>query len=247
MQYSKGPYLRRQGDFATAGSSNINYATSLDRPIVHVEGGNYGFGRALFAASPKVGDGHLLMAFETSTNNGPWDNPDDYKKLNGVIRYSRGDNVNGFSLTGMAYHGKWNATQASPQRAVDAGLDRPVRHDRPDRPRPHVPRTAAVAEWQHGSGTTLNKIQAYGIGYDLMLLNNFTFYLDDPVHGDQNEQLDHRFVSGVKAFQKRQVRWGSHNVQNTYGVQVRNDNVMNLALIHTERGVPLFRGARTRP
>ena len=239
VQYSKGPYYADMGDFATAGSSNMNYATSLDRPIVHIEGGNYGFGRGLFAASPKVGAGHLLMAFETSKNNGAWDNPDEYKKLNGVIRYSRGDNVNGFSLTGMAYHGKWNATQALPQRAVDAGLvDRFGTIDATDRG--HSYRTTAVAEWQHGSGTTLNKIQAYGIGYDLMLLNNFTFYLDDPVHGDQNQQHDHRFVSGVKAFQKRQVRWGSHNVQNTYGVQVRNDNVMNLELIHTERGVPLF-------
>jgi hypothetical protein len=54
VQYSKGPYFADQGDFATAGSSNINYVTSLDRPIVHVETGNYGFARALFAASPKV-------------------------------------------------------------------------------------------------------------------------------------------------------------------------------------------------
>ena len=55
VQYSKGPYCADQGDFATAGCSNINYATSLDRPIVHVETGNYGFARGLFAASPKVG------------------------------------------------------------------------------------------------------------------------------------------------------------------------------------------------
>src|SRR5262245_9016332 len=122
VQYSKGPYYADMGDFATAGSSNINYATSLDRSIVRVEGGNYEFGRGLFAASPRVGDGHLLMAFETSTNDGPWDNPDQYRKLNGVVRYSRGDNVNGFSLTGMGYHGQWNATQALPQRAVDEGV-----------------------------------------------------------------------------------------------------------------------------
>ena len=69
--------------------------------------------------------------------------------------------------------------------------------------------------------------------------HNFTFYLDDPVHGDQNEQQDHRFITGVKAFQKRQSRWAGYAVENTYGVQVRNDDVSNLALIHTEHGVPL--------
>src|SRR2546430_5016750 len=75
VQFSKGPYFADQGDFATAAASNINYATSLDRPIAHVEGGTYGYGRALFAASPKVGAGHLLFAFERSTNSGPWTVP----------------------------------------------------------------------------------------------------------------------------------------------------------------------------
>ena len=36
VQFSKGPYFAEQGDFATAGSSNITYATALDRPIVNV-------------------------------------------------------------------------------------------------------------------------------------------------------------------------------------------------------------------
>jgi TonB-dependent Receptor Plug Domain len=125
VQYSKGPYFADQGDFATAGSSNMNYASELDRAIAHLETGTYGYARGLFAASPQVGGGHLLMAFETSKNNGPWDNPDAFEKLNGVVRYTRGDNVNGFSVTGMAYHGKWNATQAVPRQLR--------RHDAPER------------------------------------------------------------------------------------------------------------------
>src|SRR6185295_13689922 len=54
VQYSKGPYFAEQGDFATAGSSNITYATALDRPLANVEGGTYGFGRGLFAGSHKI-------------------------------------------------------------------------------------------------------------------------------------------------------------------------------------------------
>src|SRR4029453_18029112 len=41
VQYSKGPYYAELGDFATAGAANINYATELERPIAHVEAGNY--------------------------------------------------------------------------------------------------------------------------------------------------------------------------------------------------------------
>jgi outer membrane receptor protein involved in Fe transport len=233
VQYSKGPYFVDQGDFATAGAGNISYATTLDRPLVRVETGTYNFGRLLLAASPKIGKGNLLAAFETSTNSGPWTVPDSYKKFNGVARYSQGDNVNGLSLTFMGYHGEWNATEASPQRAIDSGLiDRFGSIDPTDGG--HTYRYSVGGEWQHGSGQTLSKIQAYGLGYDLGLISNFTFFLDDPVRGDQREQLDHRFVSGVRAFQKRQTRWGGRPVENTFGVQFRNDDVMQVALYHTE-------------
>ena len=160
-----------------------------------------------------------------------------------MIRYSQGDNLNGFSLTGMAYKGKWNASQAVPERAVEAGVvGRYGSIDSSDRGDTY--RYSLAGEWQRSSGSTLTKVQAYGIGYDLTLLNNFTFYLDDPVHGDQNEQQDHRFITGVKAFQKHQSRWAGHAVENTYGVQLRNDDVSNLALIHTEQGVRLFTRAQ---
>jgi outer membrane receptor protein involved in Fe transport len=238
VQYSKGPYFADQGDFSTAGAGNINYATTLDRPLIRVEGGTYDFGRVVMAASPRLGKGNLLAAFETSTNSGPWSVPDSYRKYNGVLRYSQGDNVNGLSLTFMGYHGKWNATEASPQRAIDSGLiDRFGSVDPTDGG--HTYRYSVGGEWQHGSGNTLSKIQAYGLGYDLGLISNFTFYLDDPVHGDQREQVDHRFVTGARAFQKRQSRWGRRPVENTIGVQFRNDNVMQVSLFHTERRVRL--------
>jgi outer membrane receptor protein involved in Fe transport len=233
VQYSKGPYYADQGDFATAGAGNINYATTLDGPLVHVETGTYDFGRLLLAASPKLGKGNLLAAFETSTNSGPWTVPDSYRKYNGVVRYSQGDNVNGLSLTFMGYHGQWNATEASPQRAIDSGLiDRFGSIDPTDGG--HTYRYSLGGEWQHGNGQTLTKIQAYGLGYDLGLISNFTFFLDDPVRGDQREQVDHRFATGVRAFQKRQTRWGGRPVENTFGVQFRNDDVMQIALYHTE-------------
>jgi outer membrane receptor protein involved in Fe transport len=138
----------------------------------------------------------------------------------------------------MGYHGTWNATEASPQRAIDSGLiDRFGSIDPTDGGQTY--RYSVGGEWQHGTGNTLSKIQAYGLGYDLDLISNFTFFLNDPVHGDQREQVDHRFVSGVRAFQKRQGRLGGHSMENTYGVQLRNDNISQVALYHTEERVRL--------
>ena len=171
VQYSKGPYFADQGDFATAGAGNINYATVLDRTLAHLETGTYDYARALFAASPKVGKGHLLLAGETSTNSGPWSIPDSYHKYNGVLRYSQGDNTNGFSLTAVGYHGKWNATEASPERAIESGLiDRFGSIDPTDGGQTY--RYSVSGEWQRTQGNTLTKVQAYGLGYGLNLISN---------------------------------------------------------------------------
>lgn len=102
VQFKKAPYFADEGDFSAAGAANINYVNQLERPIVRVSAGNGGWGRVFGAASPRVGGGYLLGAVEVNQNDGPWVRPDDYRKLNGVLRYSRGDNRNGFSLTEWA-------------------------------------------------------------------------------------------------------------------------------------------------
>src|SRR6185295_15695895 len=53
-------------------------------------------------------------------------------------------------------------------------------------------------------------------------------------HGDQIHQADHRFVSGVKTSHRRISLWGDRQVQNTIGVQLRNDDVTRIGLSHTE-------------
>jgi len=75
--------------------------------------------------------------------------------------------------------------------------------------------------------------------YDLNLISNFTFYLDDPVHGDQQEQIDRRYVVGTRVSQRRMTRWHGRSVQHTYGLQLRNDIIPTVALYHTERRVRL--------
>jgi outer membrane receptor protein involved in Fe transport len=233
VQFSKGPYYADQGDFATAGAANITYVNSLDKALVRVGGGDEGYGRALAAVSPMAGSGRLLAAIEVAHDDGPWVQPDDYRKVNGVLRYSRGDTVNGLSLTGMGYRASWNSTDQIPERAVDEGvIGRFGALDPTDGGDTY--RYSASFEWQRTRGNAATKVTAYGFGYDLKLFSNFTFFLDDAERGDQFEQTDHRFVSGVKLNHRRMARWGGRAVQNTFGVQVRNDDITNVGLFHTE-------------
>jgi outer membrane receptor protein involved in Fe transport len=141
--------------------------------------------------------------------------------------------LNGFSITGMGYYGQWNATEASPQRAVEAGLiDRFGTVDPTDGG--VSSRYSMSGEWQRARNESLTRVTAYGIAYDLDLISNFTFFLNDPINGDQQEQVDRRVVSGGRVVHRRRTRWAGHLIQNTFGLQLRNDNVTQVALYHTK-------------
>lgn len=238
VQYKKGPYYADEGDFASAGAVNVNYVNLLDRPIALLQGGTAGFGRALVAASPRLGDGYLLFALEAGTNDGPWIRPDDFRKVNGVLRYTRGNQRGGFSVTAMGYDARWNATDQIPARAVIADdLSRFGLIDPSDGGR--TSRYSLAGEWQRNSSASLTQAGAYAIRYRLNLFSNFTYFLDDPVNGDQFEQADDRFVTGARASHRWLAKWGSVSAESVAGVQLRHDDIRNVGLYHTRGRVRL--------
>jgi hypothetical protein len=231
VQFKKGPYFADEGDFASAGAMNVNYVSLLERPIALVQSGSNGFGRALVAASPRVGDGFVLFALEAGKNDGPWVRPDDFRKFNGVLRYTRGDQRGGFSITAMGYDARWNATDQIPARAVGSGLSRFGLVDATDGGT--TSRYSLSSEWQRSSSTALTQAGAYAIRYRLDLFSNFTYFLDDPVNGDQFEQVDDRFVAGMRASHRWISKWRGITTENVAGVQIRHDDIRIVGLYHT--------------
>lgn len=149
---------------------------------------SFGYGRLLAADSRKVGEGDLLGAVEYGTNDGPWKLPEDFRKLNGVLRWNRGDAANGLTLTAMGYDGKWNSTDQIPCRAVDEGLiDRFGSIDPSDGGDSH--RYSLAADWRRGREDSLTRVSVYGLRYGLNLFSNFTYFLDDPENGGGVEVL----------------------------------------------------------
>ena len=77
------------------------------------------------ADSSSFGSDNLVYAMETEHMDGPWDVPENYRKYNGLLRYSSGDAQKGWDLTALGYEGDWNATNQIPARAVEEGkIDR---------------------------------------------------------------------------------------------------------------------------
>jgi hypothetical protein len=238
VQYSKGPYFADQGDFTTAGAASITYANRLAKPIVRLGGGGQGFGRALVAASLAAGRGTLLGAVEAQHNDGPWHEPDDFQKVNVLLRYSQGDALNGVAITGMGYKGRWDSTDQVPRRAIaDGRIGRFGTIDATDGGDSY--RYSGSVEWQRTRDSASTKVQAFGLAYDLNLFSNFTYFLDDPINGDQFRQADHRFVTGGKVTHRRMGQWGRRPVQHVVGVQLRHDDIGNVGLYHTIARRPL--------
>ena len=128
--------------------------------------------------------------------DGPFVTPDDARKENAVLRYSEGDERNGYSITGMAYHQLWTNTTDIPVRAIAEGLvagrfgtlDPPTAAARGAR----ACRSMATRRWVRVSSSA----SAFFIDNQLHLWNDFTHYLMDPVHGDQEDQFENRRAFG---------------------------------------------------
>ena len=226
LEYRKGPFYAAEGDFSSAGAVNLKYANTLASGIASVGLGQNGYARTLLTSSPQLGDGHLLYAVELMHNDGPFTVKDNYQKKNGVLRYSQGSEANGFHVTAMAYNAKWHATDQIPLRAVQSGaLGRFDAVDQSDGG--ESSRYSLSGEWRQASGNVATTVNAYVIRQRLDLFSNFTYFLDNPVDGDQFSQPDRRTTTGLNASQTYITTLLGRESEFTLGAQFQNDGISN--------------------
>jgi outer membrane receptor protein involved in Fe transport len=227
VRYRKGGYEADQGDFASAGSVDISYARSLGAEYgipqtQSIDVGNFGRRRILTTGSPNQ---NFTYGVEYTSYDGPWKLPEDLRKLNAVLKYNQGDSKQGLTITGMAFDSKWNSTDQVPRRAIASGLiDRFGNIDPTDGGNTH--RYSLSSQLWRGN----TNLSAYAVDYKLNLFSNFTYFLDDPVRGDQFEQADKRRTYGFHL----KHNFGSGKSQNTIGLQGRFDDIKNVGLYLTE-------------
>lgn len=224
VQFRKGPYYAENGDFSSAGSANINYFNVLERPIVSMTAGSFDYLRIFGAASPEVGPGNLLTAFEWERDNGPWVSPNGKDKFNGVVRYTQGNARNGVSLTFLGFRNHWHSTDQIPQRAVDSGrVDRFGFIEETDGGETY--RHAGIFDWQQSRANNSTRVTGYVQRYGVQLFHNFTYFLNDPENGDQFEQFENRWTTGAKLTHRRLLHVGEKHLESAFGVDLRNDSV----------------------
>ena len=208
ISYTKGPYYANVGDFGAVGSIHVRYRDTIPDEISATVG-TLGFQRIYTAGSAALGDGNLLGFVEMQHYDGPFTTPDDARKENLVLRYSEGDEQNGYSVTGMYYHQLWTNTTDIPVRALAEDLvsDRFGTLDPTDGG--HAQRTSLSVNYHAVMGDGQFTANGFFVYNQLHLYNNFTHYLFDPVHGDQEDQFESRRMTGGAASYALPVRIGS--------------------------------------
>jgi len=137
--------------------------------------------------------------------------------------------LNGMSVTSHGYYGKWYSSDQIPASFADTnffGTVNPTDGGMSER-------YSLQFEAHRRDENSETKITAYGFFYYLDLYSDFTYYLTDPALGDQFEQQDKRWVAGLDARHTIFSQWFGSDVQNTFGLQIRNDWIDN-GLYQTE-------------
>jgi hypothetical protein len=240
LTYTKGPYYASVGDFGAVGSVHMGYRDTIADQIA-VSAGTFDFQRALAAGSTAIGGGNLLAAVEGQHYDGPFVTPDDARKENLVLRYSEGDERAGLTITGMYYHQLWTNTTDIPVRAIleDLVPDRFGTLDPTDGG--HAQRASLSVNYHACLGEGVFSVSSYLIYNELHLFNNFTHYLIDPLHGDQEDQHENRRVSGGSARYSFPLPFGAIENQVEVGTLARYD-LLGVGRLPSEGQVPFYSG-----
>jgi hypothetical protein len=246
LKVYKGPYTTRFGDFATSGTGEFFTKNSIDRNEVKAELGMFDTYRALgmFKLLDKQ---HLFskekenayLAGEYVFTNAYFDQKQKFNRYNLFGKYSGMLNAsNYFTFSASTFFADWDASGQVPQRAVDAGIiDRYGSIDPSEGGQTHRTNINTILTTTTQNNAII-KNQLYYVNYYFNLYSNFTFYLHDPVHGDEINQTDQRNIFGYTGSYQKDYFIADKTLHATAGIGTRND-LAQISLKHAEKRIVL--------
>lgn len=237
LNFGKGPYYSDKGNFNTAGYIDLQLKKNLSKNMISLEAGQFNTKRlvSMFKLI-ESGNNNAYVASELSLSDGPFDSPQNFNRINVMGRYNYnliGDQE--LTITASHFQSKWDASGQIPQRAIEQGL---------------IGRFGAIDDTEGGKTSRSNLLinhkkkldensilrsKAFISQYDFELYSNFTFFLEDPINGDQIRQKEDRIIVGAESvFERRNIDLG-RDVEFEYssGIGFRYDNVDDVELSST--------------
>ena len=236
IDFGKGTYYANKGDFTTAGYVAFQTKEKIEKSSIGLEVGQFNTLRTvgLFNLLGNQKTQSAYIATEYLLTDGPFDSPQNFNRINLLGKYSTilSDDSK-FSIMGSRFSSKWDASGQVPQRLVDNGT---------------ISRFGSVDDTEGGNTSRINfnamwskpidentffKANAFYSNYQFELYSNFTFFLNDPINGDQIKQKEYRDIYGMNAELNKKTKLNDVDVLLQYGVGFRSDATTDSELSHT--------------
>ncbi|MDE5568257.1 MAG: TonB-dependent receptor plug domain-containing protein, partial [Muribaculaceae bacterium] len=234
IDFDKGLYDMTKGDLATAGY--VAFKTRDRMPSqVSAEIGMHDYQR--YRASMSLIDREnesFYFAGAFLSDNGYFDSPQHFKRLNAMAKYTRWGENSRFNIIASHFNSSWNASGQIPERAVDNGMigwfgsldasegGSTSRSNLQFLHKIYLPDGATVSSDFYLSYYTFN------------LFSDFTFQLNDPEHWDEINQKEKRVIAGGHTDYNDHFHVGDETWKWSAGAGFRYDHIMDIALYHTE-------------
>lgn len=233
IDFGKGPYYANRGNFNTAGYVDFKTKNRLETSLVKLEAGQFNTQRLLGMFNLINNNKHsAYVASEYIMTDGYFESPQNFNRLNIFTKYrgnvTENDKV---GITLSHFTSKWDASGQIPQRLVDNGS---------------ITRFGAIDDTEGGNTSRTNLLLNYDkilsenssiknklfySMYDFELYSNFTFFLDDPVNGDQIKQKETRSIFGFSSDYNQ--KFSTIDGDFSAGISLRNDKSKENELSHT--------------
>jgi outer membrane receptor for Fe3+-dicitrate len=203
IDFGKGAYYADHGDFNTGGYVNLKTYDRMDNSFVKVEGGAFNTIRTvgifnILNENNNSNRQNLYIAGEYSYTNGPFDIKQNFNRLNLFMKYNEWLNDKSYlNIQASTFSSNWNASGQIPERAVEEGI---------------ISRWGSIDPTEGGNTGRTNLLINYKnfltdnekwesmffyTNYKFRLFSDFTFFLNDPVNGDEIEQKESRNIYGM--------------------------------------------------
>ncbi|QXP78102.1 MULTISPECIES: TonB-dependent receptor [Winogradskyella] len=226
IDFGKGAYYAQEGDFNTAGYVNFKTKDYLKESEISFTVGQFNTMRTvgLFDLLESSKNQNAYVALEYINTDGPFESPQNFNRLNLFGKYVVFSPENDkLTLTASHFTSRWDASGQIPQREVDNG---------------NITRFGAIDDTEGGQTqrTNLNvtydkyiddntklSTNAFYSHYAFELYSNFTFFLEDPINGDQIFQKEDRNIFGVNTTITHNTNFGDTELTLTSGIGLRHD------------------------
>ena len=234
--FELGPHATERGNQATAGYVDFKTKDFLSNNSIKIEAGDFNTQRVsgqlkLYNKTTERNRQQFYVASEYFHNDGYFESPQNFHRFNIMGKYNAWfGNQSQLTITASTFDSRWDASGQIPDRAVRNRL---------------ISRFGSIDNSEGGNTSRTNfnirfakqwkrnwqsTDQFYYSKYHFKLYSNFTFFLEDPVNGDEIKQRESRDIYGYTTTAAKTWLLGNKKAVSEFGAGFRYDNIKDIEL-----------------